>query len=548
MENKLCIDEAAVASSLEFDKDQILRIIIGFGGRMCLEKSLSNGQPTLRVLVWEPDSQTVESYCENTDISDLMSDKRLIMVVGNDTEKLKTALKNCLASHNIHHLKIVTLGKYAVAGNPDVESVREILRELMQPIANAEGARKKFHMLPCKNLIYTVCSLNKNYVISQLFEKIITRDIPVIIVAAGPSLMNNYMELKRAKGRTIIIAVTHAMKTLNQGGIVPDLVALTDPGKSGYLDFDKEKKYTLLSCVHADDECRKGYDGKIVYYGFNMFCDEFAVKRTLMEENSELDTGSVATDVFSLFVTAGFTRIILVGQDLAYDDSGFSHTGSETDNTTPDMNGNDLFTEGVFKKKIRTREDWEFFRAFYEKVIRERSDINVIDATEGGALIHGTEIMPLSEAIERYCYTEYPIKEWIEGLEQGNEEEKNQIEQWINLAITNLDRMKELLCEAVMTNRYIMRLWNDTSLWDDDFRASCRKYDVLYKQIMDGVSGGLLRLYCTKQIQFYVENALATEGDDNTEKRMKMEEELFVKMEEMAVDLLKYINNLANTQ
>lgn len=51
-------------------------------------------------------------------------------------------------------------------------------------------------------------------------------DTTGIVVAAGPSLNKNINELKKAKGKSLIIAVDTALKPLLRAGIVPDMFLL----------------------------------------------------------------------------------------------------------------------------------------------------------------------------------------------------------------------------------------------------------------------------------------------------------------------------------
>ena len=49
-----------------------------------------------------------------------------------------------------------------------------------------------------------------------------------IVVAAGPSLNKNIKELKKAKGKALIIIVDTAIKPLLNAGIVPDMFFIVD--------------------------------------------------------------------------------------------------------------------------------------------------------------------------------------------------------------------------------------------------------------------------------------------------------------------------------
>ncbi len=536
--------DADMESVLNFDKDIILRVLLGFGNRSCIEKVLDNSISTLKAVVWEPDTSLFAAYCTKEDISGQIGDDRLEIVIGNDIGHLESVFRDNVHDNNAFHSKVMAVGQYANRNNQYVSTLVSILEKIADDVTQDGYARKVFHVLPCNNLLYTINSLSDNYIVSQLFDAITDRDIPIIIVSAGPSLSQNYAELKRAKNRAVIIAVAHAMKTLYNGNIIPDLVAITDASCVDFLDFDNEKKYTLLSSIFADKGSREGYDGQIIYHGFNMINHLFECERTREEPYSELDTGSVSTDVFSLFLSAGFKHIILVGQDLAYGDDGFTHAGGEKDVEYKENDPAYSMVDGIYGGKVRTRWDWERFRRFFEEHIESNKDVSVIDATEGGALIKGTKIMSLSDAIDKYCKEEFPVDEWIKSLEKGSEKERVYIIQWLEDGKNDIDSLSKYIDEAIRISDSVSEKWNDPDAWNNEFRALCKRYDVLFGQIMEGDRGGLLRLYCVEQIQKYVENALIYEGDENALGRIRMERDLLIEMKEKAGELLDYMRGM----
>ena len=86
---------------------------------------------------------------------------------------------------------------------------------------------------------------------------------------------------------------------------------------------------------------------------------------------------------------------------------------------------------------VTTRPDWYNFLKWYEEALlsmkKAREDIRVIDATEGGAKIHGTEIMTLQNAIDE-CKDEngdlpnYDFEKELEKLDYFlNDEEYKQL-------------------------------------------------------------------------------------------------------------------------
>ncbi len=529
---------------LSFDRSTILRIVIGCGDGHGINGITENSLSTLRALIWEPDEAYFLICCCHADMSKLIEDARLMFAVGRNKADIELAVRMNLFDFNYCHSKIVAQGQYIERDDRDVRSFSDILEAVSEEVTMGGRLGRALDTQPCENVLSAISLLNDNSVVSQLLEAVPVRDIPVIIVSAGPSLMKNCKELIGAKNRAIVVAVAHAMKTLYREGIIPDLVAVSDGAELEYLDCDSENRHTLLGSIFTNKEIQHNYNGRIIFHGFRLQKNLFSTKRTLDEPEIRLNTGSVATDVFSIFLSAGFKRIILVGQDLAYDADGYSHTECETEAGLYDRNDVYTYTDGIDGKRVRTRHDWEDFKKIFEGIIEENRDVRVIDATEGGALIHGTEVMTLSKALASCCDGEYPLKEWITGVKKGDEEEKEYISQWFDTAIWDAERMGRYLDEIIMLNEHIRSEWENRDSWDDAFSAQCRKYDVLYKQIIEGAIGDLLRFYCTKEIHTYNENSMVLVGDENIVRRMQLEYNLFTGMRNKSKELLGYITGL----
>ncbi len=535
-----------IPQEYRFTRDEILRIVIGYKGIKQLRSVLEEATQITRILVWEPDESLFAAGCICEDISRFINDERFTFVLGRDEDALKHALSITAFDNNILHRHIYAYGKYLNPDDGDVASFIRLFEKFYIDLVSMMKFSKQYDYRVYENVLYSISVLNSNSTVNQLFECIPARDIPVIIVAAGPSLMKNCNELRRAKGRAIIVAVAHSVKTLARNGIKPDIVATMDPASPFFLDFDNKREYTLLTCVCGEKEFQQYYNGNLIFYGFPAFKALFSSPRTDVEIDAELNTGSVATDILSLFYETGFRRFILAGQDLAYGEEGVSHTEGEKEIRENDVKGSFLETEGINGGAVRTRDDWELFRKYYENRIRTDRDLSIIDATEGGALIHGSTVMKLSDAIDEYCIKVYPVDEWISCIRKGGEEEKEYIDVWfdqleeMNLRTgVNLDRI-------IALNEDIIETWKDTQLWNDVFSAKCRRYDVIYSILLEGDDGVHLREYCRSDIVTYIEDALSLEGDDNIISRMEREHELFVMMREKLVNMQEYIKMIRN--
>ncbi len=532
-------------NSIRYDKDAILRIMIGYRGQAFLEHIIFNTLPSTRVLIWEPDSSLFLAGCILEDISAYISDERFTIVFGHDEfDYLKKIINENLFDHNMNHIALSATGDYTKDNNEYVNDFRRMLTEIVREKTFTGNMRKLFGSMPYENYLYAIHALNNNYTIDQLVSNIEKKDIPIIIVSAGPSLEHNCTELKNAKGKALIVAITHSMKTLSSMNIIPDMIAVTDPQKMDFMDFDTERNYYLLCDAYAsryDQEC---YNGKIVYYGFTAYEGLFTTGRISGGINPELATGSVSTDVFSLFVEAGFKRFILVGQDLSYDNEGHTHTGSYSEQGYCENTGLFIETEGIYGGTVRTRFDWDRFRKYFEMRIASLPNVEVIDATEGGALIHGTKVMRLKDAISEYCKTSYPVSEWFDCLSKGTLKELHEVKRWFDDNLFKAGRLLDMLNEILSINSMVTNAMIDPRSWNDEVSASCKRYDVLYRIIMEGNDGELLRLYCKPEVQQYLEDAMTVENLDDILPRMKLEHDLFDSLKQKATEMIGYMEDL----
>jgi hypothetical protein len=244
-------------------------------------------------------------------------------------------------------------------------------------------------------------------------KEMIPAGLPAIIVSAGPSVRNEIENLKLAKGKALIIAVDRILDFLLDEGVEPDLVATIDPVKEvKYFSGRTDITIPLLGFMESNYEIFDAHKGRKIICN----CSEYLTN--LYGRNNKrppmMYTGSsVATMAFMACVELGIKKIILVGQDLAYD-GNFSHAGSINE---ADQTYRDVTVEGIDGKQIRSRSDWKDFIMWYSDMIKLLHDITVIDAKEKGAKIKGAVIMPLREVIDHYCKNGENYRFNVEELE-----------------------------------------------------------------------------------------------------------------------------------
>lgn len=385
-------------------------LMFGIGNGIFIRKILSKLSEESDVFLYEPDISLFIFCLIKFDMTDIFSDRRVnIFIEEVNYDKFYDTLEIKIGA--------IMLNTQIVCSHPEMEALYpkqslKFVNDIKKIFTQREWDYNNIVVLAEASVENTLKNLHfikeSNYVTD--FEDIIPKDIPFIIVAAGPSLDKNVVELKKAVGKSFILATDRAVKTLLENDIDFDAVITLDATKGlEYMggDIKKIKKYPIFAGIDAKNEVLETIEGRKIFILSTNFLPVLYNKHNINMKIYKIG-GSVATAAFNVARAIGMKNVILVGQDLAYlGDS--THAGGIADCS----NNNQLTTyvEGIDGKKIKTRQDWVLFLKWFEKAIEEEKDkIRVIDATEGGAKIEGTEIMKLSVAIERFCDREYDFK------------------------------------------------------------------------------------------------------------------------------------------
>lgn len=218
------------------------------------------------------------------------------------------------------------------------------------------------------------------------------------IVAAGPSLDKNIMELKKVaeKDTSIILATGTVLKKMLHLGIKPDYVIIIDGGKFTYKQTEELECYDVplwyMSTVYYKIPAEyRGDKYVILQKGFTK-SEDYA-----KSHNYPLyDTGgSVTTTALDIGIRFGCRRIIFVGLDLAY--TGDKDHASDTAAVKTVQRENLLMVEDIYGQKVYTAKNLDIYRQWIENRIEKEKGIEFMDATEGGAKIKGTSVCKLGD-------------------------------------------------------------------------------------------------------------------------------------------------------
>lgn len=232
------------------------------------------------------------------------------------------------------------------------------------------------------------------------------------LVAAGPSLNYEIENLKRIKKDNMgyIFSVGSAINTLLYHGIYPDIVASYDPkiGNQKVLEIIKNENITDIPLLFGSSigyETIENYPGKMT----NVITSQDSVSNYYLSEDLGdqvalvQDASSIAVITLQILEKLGFSRIVFIGQNLAFQGNKQHSEGItySKDITESEME-KALVVEDVYGNEIRTNQGYNSMRRqieYYISLFKDKG-IEFINTTKNGAKIEGTEFMNLDELIE----------------------------------------------------------------------------------------------------------------------------------------------------
>ncbi|MBR1598328.1 MAG: motility associated factor glycosyltransferase family protein [Lachnospiraceae bacterium] len=433
-------------------------IFWGLGTGLVAEKLVEKLGEHVTYLFIEPSYNIFLLVLHNFDLTKLFNNERTRFVIyelNDDRIDYKIG-----ASIRDDNYKISFFESLPVYGKLFSEERDEAEKKYIYSIENTIAEIKSYRNVE-KNLVYNdIFNMRTlfNCNCEEEFRGVFPIDRPAIIVAAGPSLEKNAYLLKEAKGKFLIIAVDSAVSYLYSRGIYPDITLVVDSEKPEKLFENIDWNKSILAIASdVNYKILEGMTEKIVVIMSLSACYNKLFRLSNHQVYTMPNGGSVATVALSLAVGWGYRSIVLVGQDLAYT-SEKMHAGNTdeillTDDRKEELANsisNNIEIEGYYGDKVYTSWDFDHYRRWYEVSIRGNKDLEIINATEGGAKIQGAKQMSLQEVIDEYKVEPFDFEKTIREMPPTFSEEQriDIVEEW-RKSLSNLDILKEKLHEGI---------------------------------------------------------------------------------------------------
>ncbi|SEM24465.1 Uncharacterized conserved protein [Butyrivibrio sp. ob235] len=461
-------------------------IVCGFSTGVYIKALLKKMRSDTEIYVYEPNEALFSFVCSYVDLSDLIGDSRIhIFIKESQINRMTDVIHNMIIVSRPEVRGIIT--PFYVADDR-YKKICDEIGALSIALRNFKKSRGR-DALRCR--IYAWKHLSTAHVLSDA-KDIIPTECPAVIVAAGPSLGKNVHLLKELKHHALIISTDRALDTLKENGILPDAAISVDALKSSdFLNYAYEKNIPIICSYQLNIDAQKRPNGNLIFF------DEISYEKKLLGRSfaeSSIDMGgNVAGAAYSVLRILGFKTIILIGQDLAY--LGEKHHADTKDDGMDEIE-DVIEVPGYDGTPVKSNGMWIKYRDFYERQIKMYPEVKIIDATEGGALIQGSEVLPLQTVVEKYngkttdyenVFKELPFAVEKEGIKRINDV----FSVWT-------DELKEIIdVSGILTNecQKIMELIDEHGISSPKADGELAKMDALRKKIYSYEMNNLLEEY-----------------------------------------------------
>lgn len=416
-----------IKKETENDLDLVFIFGIGAGYLINAVKKLN-----VSVAVIEPSIKFFNLLINNFKLDKILEDNITFFIGGEDIEDIE----KFILLTNTKKVKFFITRSYSSLFNEEALFYQQKVLSIVDKKIININTISRFDKLWAYNIASNVAEISTHYGVNKFFNKY--KNIPAVIVSAGPSLEKNIRKLKDIKNKALIIAVDTAMKPLYSHNISPHFIITIDPQKknSKYFRNVNFKEAILIAESSVDNEAIDSFKGAI--YFINSI---FPLAKYFMEELGDrgdiITGGSVSTAAYDFAIRIGANPIIMTGLDLSFPNYQTHIKGSyHEENFFTEIYKLDSYDSRIYKvliagnlreekniynEKVWTDSRFDMYKNWYEEQCIKNNKIKFYNATEGGVIIKGMENIRLKEIIEKYKDIDITTDKDDRNLERKNE-------------------------------------------------------------------------------------------------------------------------------
>lgn len=409
----------------DLEEDSIL-LVFGFGNGIFADAIMKACGKTTKVLFYEPCKEIIDCIEKSFDIFPFCNSWDCAIVADGFFQgqgdfiyaiaEFPKALQDIVLYHRRKRVHYCILPKYKELFPIEYKKYESTIKLHLEKMQAGIQTAKAIGHIAVENNIKLLKYIPDSYC-ADSFVDLFPENMPAILVSAGPSLEKNVKVLQQAKGKALILCVDTAVKYMLKENMLPDMIISIDPRKE--LSLFDDKRIHDIPLVGIADMSWKVLEQVQSRMFILASAENLYIQKLYAQAGHQLEElcggGSVATAAYQFCHYLGFKRLILVGQDLALTDNQMYAGKQKLSMDT--FNREIIEVEDVYGKPVYTTRDYYYYLKWFEQSVEMYPEMQVVDATEGGAKINGTLIMSLQEALNLYAKKEYDINALLDSVE-----------------------------------------------------------------------------------------------------------------------------------
>lgn len=464
------LGEAAEIFSKAENTPVAIHLIYGLGLGYLFQVTTAKSQGT--VILYEPDLNILRTAFALVDFSGNIQKSNVYI-----TNDFSEACGYIYQKSNMKNtpLLLSTTAYRELDGDNFNNMVTELQHTIGRFSLDLKYTQEKFYDLILK-ILKNIPNLVNEVPVSEF--KDLFKGKTAVVVSAGPTLDRNIETLKKYRDNYILITVGTAMKALSANGITPDFLCIIEANDCSKqiagLDLSE---VNFITEPYANPNLR-GFKYKKVYThtSQNLPVNEFWKDLSGTDISEYYSKGTVSYTALNVARILGCSKIVLVGQDLAYiegqcysKDSAYKDLVCQFNNETKkweiaakDFESFCLSLGNYDDPEIRKQKAVDRIHALNSALYHVKGINGDMIPTES---VYAAFIQPLSEYTQGYPDREYintslvgaqidgfknmPLEEALEGSEKiENRELKTEFKYNVQTIKDNLFKAKESLKSA----------------------------------------------------------------------------------------------------
>ena len=376
-------------------------LIFGLGNGVFAREIIRHIGPDKPVLIYEPSARLFLWTMERYDLSEFFCSRAHVIVEGINEDLFMAVMETILTFETYRDYQIYLTPRMATAfPNSREMFVRHLAADGIGWMeGNIATERKELYISPY-NLLHNLRYLDENTVVPRL-RKSMEKDVPVLLVGAAPSLAGEIETIRQYRNRVYIFAADTACSFLMEHDIIPDAFMSVEADKPlSYYRDERLRDVPLFGKMNTSHKLMAWHRAiKIFGYDDNSFIHDY-YKQHHIPESEYRYGGNTMTALFAICDEIGMETVILVGQDMCFDNEGNTHVDDNRSDSIEESG--DFYCVNNQGETVKTRYDWFTFLRWYESAIFDCGMKHIINVSSKGAMIKGTEVMTLADAIREY--------------------------------------------------------------------------------------------------------------------------------------------------